>query len=384
MAEKTKSRTGPPAAGKSLLPSTVNKTVTASHEQRRPVSLKVLGEYLGLSPATISMVLNNAPGAKVIPESTQVRVVDAAEKFGYRPSFFARALQSRRTFSIGVLVPQLNDDFCAAILEGIEEVLIGKGYIFLVASHRRQNNLIEQYSRLLMERSVEGLILIDTPTKNHGEWTVPVVCIAGHQKVKNVTNITLNQMEAAELGLQHLYSLGHRDIAFMRGSSYSSDSDDRWKCFQAVARRLGLVIHPELSITIPLSVSSPELGYAPARQLLAASKKFTALVAFNDQAAIGAIRAFRECGIRVPEDISILGFDDIKSAAYQNPSLTTIRQPLHEIGKTAVHALLHRITHNEEPAEKEISISPELIIRESAGPAPPPTVSRSRRPVSPR
>ncbi len=344
---------------------------------KQHASLKILGEYLGLSPATISLVINNAPGAKAISEPTRLRVLAAAKKFDYRPSFFARALQGQRTFSVGVLLPQLNDDYSGSIMEGVEEVLVEEGYFYLTACHHRKPDLIDEYPRLLMDRAVEGFILIDTPTTRHEPWSVPVVAVAGHQQVPNVTNLTLDQRFAAELGLKHLYDLGHRKIAIMRGAACSSDSDDRWNSFREVAIELGIPIDPKLSLTIPLDMSSPEVGYPAACQLLLRKEPFTAIIAFNDLAAIGAICAIREHGLRVPEDISVLGFDDIKSAAYQHPSLTTIRQPLHHIGRTAALKLLRRITHQDTSEELSITISPELIVRQSTGVARSETESSS-------
>jgi DNA-binding LacI/PurR family transcriptional regulator len=353
-------------------PSTKRASPTKQQESsgklwKQHASLKIIGEYLGLSPATISLVINNAPGAKAISEPTRLRVLAAAKKFDYRPSFFARALQGQRTFSVGVLLPQLNDDYSGSIMEGVEEVLVEEGYFYLTASHHRKPDLIEEYPRLLMDRAVEGFILIDTPTTRHEPWSVPVVAVAGHQQVPNVTNLTLDQRLAAELGLRHLYDLGHRKIAIMRGAACSSDSNDRWNCFRKVAIELGIPLDPQLTLTIPLDMSSPEVGYPAACQLLLRKKPFTAIIAFNDLAAIGAMCAIREHNLRVPEDISVLGFDDIKSAAYQHPSLSTIRQPLHHIGRTAALRLLHRITHQDASEDLSITISPELIVRQSTG-----------------
>jgi len=339
----------------------------------RPISLKVLGDYLDLSPATISLVLNNAPGVRSIPQETRDRVLAAAKKFDYRPSFYARAMRQKQSFLVGVLVPELSDGYSVLVMNGIEEVLIEEGYFYLTASHRRKADLIEEYPRMLMDRSVEGFIAIDSALQH--PLSLPVVAVAGHRKIEGVTNILLDHKRAAELALRHLYQLGHRQIAFMRGQTFSSDSDDRWKSLMAVAKELDLQVQPELVVRLEMNLSSPELGYPVVQQLLTHKKPFTALVSFNDIAAIGAIRAFRDYGLRVPEDVSIVGFDDIQGAAYHNPSLTTIRQPLHNMGTTSARVLLERL-RGKKDYQEQIAIVPELIIRESTIPPNPKRIAR--------
>jgi LacI family transcriptional regulator len=334
----------------------------------QPIVLRTLGEYLNLSPATISLVLNNAPGVRSIPQETRDRVKEAAVKFDYRPSFYARSLRKRQSFSVGVLVPELSDNYATQVLAGVEEYLLEEGYFYLTASHRRKPDLIEEYSNLLMDRSVEGFILIDTVQKH--SMKLPVVTVAGHRKIEGVTDVVLDQRRAAELALRHLYKLGHRKIAFMRGGSHSSDADNRWECLMAVARELKLKIAPKLTVQLQLRVSTPELGYGPANELLDSGVHFTALVCYNDLAAIGAIRAFMDHGLRVPEDISVVGFDDIQGASYHNPSLTTIHQPLQQIGVTAARILLQRI-RGQATFPDTVPIMPELVIRESTCPPSP-------------
>ncbi|HZZ41189.1 MAG TPA: LacI family DNA-binding transcriptional regulator [Acidobacteriaceae bacterium] len=341
----------------------------------RPISLRTLGDYLDLSPATISLVLNNAPGVRSIPQETRDRVTAAAKKFDYRPSFFARSLRRRQSFSVGVLVPELSDGYSVLVMNGIEEVLIEEGYFYLTASHRRKADLIEEYPGLLMDRSVEGFIAIDTALQH--SLPLPVVAVAAHKPLPGVTRIVLDHQRAAELMLRHLYQLGHRRIAFMRGQSFSSDSDDRWKSLMTVAKELSLEVQPELVVQLQLNLSSPELGYPVAPQLLATKRSFTALVAYNDISAIGAIRGLRDHGVRVPEDVSVIGFDDIQGAAYHTPSLTTIRQPLNSMGNTAARTLLQRIRGGpNQDYPEQIPIVPELIIRESTLP---PNPSRTRK-----
>jgi LacI family transcriptional regulator len=334
----------------------------------QPISLRTLGEYLNLSPATISLVLNNAPGVRSIPQETRDRVTEAAAKFDYRPSFYARSLRKRQSFSIGVLVPELSDSYTTQVLAGVEEFLIEEGYFYLTASHRRKPDLIEEYPRLLMERSVEGFIVIDTILEK--SLSLPVVVVAGHRKIEGVTNVVLDQKRAAELALRHLYQLGHRKIAFMRGGSHSSDADDRWHCLMAVAKDLKISVLPELTVQLQLRVSTPELGFAPTNELVDGGGDFTAIVCYNDIAAIGAIRALMNHGLRVPEDVSVVGFDDIQGAAFHNPSLTTIRQPLHEMGTVAARILLQRI-RGQASFPDVVPIHPELIIRESTCPPRP-------------
>jgi LacI family transcriptional regulator len=342
----------------------------------QPISLRTLGEYLDLSPATISLVLNNAPGVRSIPQETRDRVMDAAAKFDYRPSFFARSLRKRQTYTVGVLVPELSDSYAAQVLDGVEEYLLEEGYFYLTASHRRKPDLIEEYPRLLMDRWVEGFVVIDTVLEKSLN-SLPVVVVAGHRKIEGVTNVVLDQRRAAELALRHLYQLGHRKIAFMRGGSHSSDADDRWNCLMAVAKELKLAVLPELVVQLHLRVSTPELGYEPVNELIQRGGEFTAIVCYNDIAAIGAIRALMNHGMQVPNDVSVVGFDDIQGAAYHNPSLTTIRQPLHQMGMVAARILLQRI-RGQATFPDIVPIHPELVIRESTCP-PNPKRTRVKR-----
>lgn len=338
----------------------------------QPASLRTLGEYLNLSPATISLVLNNAPGVRSIPQETRDRVVEAAAKFEYRPSFYARSLRKRQSFLVGVLVPELNDSYTTQVLAGVENLLMEEGYFYLTASHRRKPDLIEEYSLMLLDRQVEGCIVIDTQLTH--PMKLPVVAVAGHRKIEGVTNVALDQRRAAELMLRHLHKLGHRKIAFMRGGSHSSDADDRWKSLMAVAAELRVDVLPALTVEVMSREATPELGLDPTRELLSRGVYFTALVCYNDLAAIGATRVIREHGLRVPEDISLMGFDDIESASYNTPSLTTIRQPLRQMGVVAAHTLLKRI-RGVETFSNVAPILPELVIRESTCP---PNAGRTR------
>jgi LacI family transcriptional regulator len=329
----------------------------------KPVTLRLLAKLLNLSTATISLVLNDAPGARGIPQETRARVIEAASRFNYRPNFTARSLQNGRGRLVGVLVPELNDLYSTSVLQGLDEVFIEEGYFYLTACHLRKPDLIELYPNLLKGRSIEGFILIDTIlTKDPG---LPAVVVAGHKKIEGVTCVALNQRRAAELLVGHLYELGHRKIAFMRGGDHNSNSTERWECLMAVARQMGLNIPVELKVRTAGVDSAKSIGYEPVTILSNRRIEFTALVCFDDLAAIGAIRFLKHHGLQVPKDISVVGFDDIESAGYLNPRLTTIRQPLTEMGRIAAQTLLRRIRGQIPPSE-EILVEPSLVIRESA------------------
>jgi LacI family transcriptional regulator len=313
----------------------------------------------------VSVVLNEVPG-RSIPEATRERIRKAALKFNYQPSFLARSLRNRRTMTIGILVPVLADGYHAEVMTGIGDSLLEEKYFYFIAHHRHRADLIEQYPRMLISRGAEGLITIDTNLVD--KLPLPVVAIAGHRCVDGVTNVVLDNQRAAELSLRHLYDLGHRTLAFMRGQPYSSDSDARWQGIVQVAQDLGLIIRPELTIQLTKDLTSPELGYPVVKQLLTSHRGFTAFLSFNDIAAIGCIRALHDVGLRVPHDVSVVGFDDIKEAAFQTPSLTTIRQPLHQMGALAVQTLLQQLRPSGNRERTHIAVAPELIVRESTGP----------------
>jgi LacI family transcriptional regulator, galactose operon repressor len=334
-----------------------------------PLSLKELADHVGLSPTTVSLVLNQSPVANSIPTATKRRIFAAAQKFSYRPNFVARSLRTQRSYTVGVVVPEVSEGYESTVLSGIEDRLIEEGYFYFVASHRHRPDLIENCPRMLLERSVEGLIAVDTPCRDH--LAIPIVAVSAHDQVEGVTIIELDHRRAASLALEHLFQLGHRRIAVIKGQAFSSDTEVRWRSIADAAGRLGLEVNPQLVAQLSEYDPSPEVGYHATQRLLAAHEPFTGLFAFNDVSAIGAVRALREAGLRVPEDVSVIGFDDIKSAAFQNPSLTTVRQPLRQMGELAAKTLLGRIgkpNHSDYP--RRLIVEPELVVRESTCQAP--------------
>lgn len=345
---------------KKVVPSRDSSAPTAD----QPVNLKFLAESLGLAPATVSLVMNRSPASWSIPERTKDRILAEAERLNYRPNFLARSLRHQRSFTIGVVVPEVSEGYAALVMSGIEDDLLQEGYFYFVVSHRHRADLIEEYPKILLDRAVEGIIAVDTPCER--ALSVPVVSVSGHREVEGVTNIVLDHSLAARLALTHLFQLGHRKIAFIKGQVFSSDTEPRWRAITDAAGELGLRVNPKLTAQLEGDSSSPALGYEVAKELLVSGGHFTAIFAFNDVSAIGAIRAIREAGRAVPGDVSVIGFDDIPSAAFQYPGLTTVRQPLRRMGEIAAQTLLQRINKSKNSrSPKSITVEPELIIRES-------------------
>ncbi|HVZ18777.1 MAG TPA: LacI family DNA-binding transcriptional regulator [Terriglobales bacterium] len=330
--------------------------------------MKELAEHLGLSPTTVSFVINRAPMADSIPQKTKDQIWAAARQFRYRPNFFARSLRTRRSFTVGVMVPEVSEGYAATVLSGIENHLLQIGYFYFVVSHRHRKDLLQEYAQLFVDRAVDGLIAVDTPWRR--EFSAPVVTISGHRVNGGVTNIVLNHNSAAEVAIRHLFELGHRKIALIKGQDFSSDTEVRWKAIMEAAKKLGAPIPEKLTVQMEGNSPSPEVGYVATKKLLAkAGSNFTALFAFNDVSAIGAIQALREAGAQVPQDVSVMGFDDIEAAAYQNPRLTTVRQPLRKMGEIAAETLLKRIGQPGIKTPKQVVVEPELIVRETTGPS---------------
>jgi len=331
------------------------------------VTLKTIAEHLRLTPGTVSAALNNSSAARSIPEHTKQRILAAARELNYRPNFFARSLRLQRTYTIGVIAEEIGDAYGSLIISGIEQHLRQNNFLFLTVIHRHDKKLLQTYAQMLQSRGVEGFITVDTSITETP--ALPTVAVAGHQTLAGVTNIVLDHKRAARMALQHLQSLGHEEIAFLKGQTFSSDSLVRWDAIVEVAEELGVRIRPELTVQIEGTDSTPVIGYPVGKQLLARKKPFTAVFAYNDISAIGAIWAFREAGLRVPQDVSVVGFDDIPGAAFGNPALTTVRQPLLRMGQIAAQTVIERI-EGRGTYVAEIAIEPEFVVRESSGPAP--------------
>ncbi len=339
----------------------------------KSIGLKGLADYLGLSPATVSLVMNGSAVADTIAQETKDLIFEAARKLNYKPNFFARSLRIGRSLTIGVMVPEVSQGYNATVLSGIEDYLLQEGYFYFLASHRFRPDLIDEYPQMFLQRSVDGLIVVSTTWRR--QLPIPVATVSSHDEVQGVTNIVLDHRRAAEVALRHLVELGHRKIAVIKGQDFVPDTEIRWNAIAAVAHELGVPISPKLTVQIERNSPSPEQGYRVTQELLASNEPFTALFAFNDISALGAMRAIDEFGWRVPRDVSVVGFDNIETAAYHIPGLTTVQQPLRKMGKMAAESVLRRLSRVDNEFSRiaaKIIVEPELIVRGTTAAAPVP------------
>jgi DNA-binding LacI/PurR family transcriptional regulator len=337
----------------------------------------------GFSPSTVSLVLNEVALSRYVAASTKEHIRAVASKLGYRPDASARSLRSRRSHTIGIMVSDISDPFCTLILQGIEKTLHPTTYLPIIMIAHNQRLQFERHLEMLMERRVEGLILVANWL--FGEFDqlaeleksqIPTVAVGRDLTVRRVRSVQVDNETGGYASLRHLYELGHREIAVLRGPSELGDSDVRWQGIQRFAAEAGLVLAPDRVEQLAAAVEATsgfEEGLRLTAAMLERGVRFTAVLAFDDLTGLGAIRALRQAGRRVPEDCSVIGFDDVPHAAVNTPGLTTIRQPMEQMGSLAARWVLDSLGNAKSaPAEEAPTLSgtlhlfpPELVVRES-------------------
>ncbi|MGH9684101.1 MAG: LacI family DNA-binding transcriptional regulator [Candidatus Acidiferrales bacterium] len=342
------------------------------------ITLRDVAYKSGVSAATVSIVLNSAPLARYIPPTTKDRIEKAARKLGYRPKLLSRFLGAKRNHTVGVMVFDITDPYCTLILRGIENSLYQASYVQILTDVHNQRGRFERYLEMLLARPIEGLVIVanwlfvdidllaDIEKRN-----IPAVMIGRELRTASVSSVMVDNEAGAHLAMEHLYSLGHRKVAFIRGPKMLIDSVPRWRAVRSFARSVGLEIDPALVVDLPDSLdpnSGFEGGFRLTEELLKRKKRFTAVMAFDDMTAFGTIRALARAGLRVPEDCSVIGFDDVIPAGLSVPSLTTVRQPMEALGSAAVGIVMEGINAAAEEREYQAThrkLAPELVVRES-------------------
>jgi DNA-binding LacI/PurR family transcriptional regulator len=342
------------------------------------VTIRDVAKESGFSSTTVSIVLNNAPLARYIPANTKKRIERAAQKLGYRPNQFARSLRSKRSHTVGVMVFDMTDPYCNLVLRGIENTLYQSSYLPILTDVHNERSRFERYLEMLLDRRIEALIVLanwlflDINLLGDLEKSsIPTTMIGFELKTDSVSSVIVDNEVGGYIALEHLHSLGHRKIAFIRGPKALTDSSPRWRGIRNCAKECGLELDSRLVMDLPESrdpISSFESGYKLTEDLLRQKRPFTAVLAFDDMSAFGAIRALNRAGVRVPEQCSVIGFDDVATSAIYSPALTTVRQPMESMGASAVGIVLDGI--NAVLEKREISathrkVAPELVVRES-------------------
>lgn len=345
---------------------------------RRHVTLLDVARASGFAVSTVSIVLNEAPLSRYVAAETREQIRSAARELGYHPDAFARSLRRMRSNTVGIIVSDLSDPFCTPILRGIENGLQETGYLPVLMDARNQGSLFERYLELLLQQRAEGLVVVASwmfsPLKvlpDIGKNQVPILVVGRDLVNWNVGSILIDNDAGGYLAMQHLYDTGHRRIAVLRGPEEIFDSGPRWAGVQRFAAENGNRLDEGCVRELPALVdpaSGFENGVQLTRDLIQSGRPFTGLLAFDDLTALGAMRALRDAGRRVPEDCSVIGFDDISFAAISNPALTTIRQPMQEMGVIAAREVMQAIQireRGEKPPAHLHLMPPTLVVRES-------------------
>ena len=362
------------------------------------VTLLDIAKACGYSVSTVSIVLSEAPLSQNVAASTRDQIRKMASQLGYHPDAYARSLRRRRSQTIAVLAYDLSDPFCIPIVHGIQAGLHTVDYLPLLVDAQTQRKLFDSYLRMILERRAEAVIviaswifqetnLLEDIEKNK----VPIVIVGRDLTGKKVSSLLVDNDAGGAMAMRHLIDLGHRDIAIVRGPEELFDTEPRWAGVQRAANEAGIDVDRRLVFQLPNlvdSISGFEGGLRCSKEMLASGRPFTAVLAFDDLTALGVIRGLTEAGLKVPCDCSVVGFDDVLPAAVSTPGVTTIRQPLKEMGLRASKWTLQAIKspeHSRKPA-KLFKAPPELVVRMSTAPPPsalaPQASHQSRTPKS--
>jgi DNA-binding LacI/PurR family transcriptional regulator len=351
--------------------------------QRRSghVTLLDVARACGFSVSTVSIVLSEAPLSQYVAATTREQIRNMARQLGYHPDAYARSLRRRRSQTVGVLAFDLSDPFCTLIARGIQAGLQPAGYVPLLMDAQTQRRLFDTFLKMILERRAEGVIVIASWVFEETNLLadieknrVPIVIVSRDLTARGISSVLVDNEAGGAMALRHLLDLGHREIAVIRGPEEMFDSEPRWAGVRRAAAEAGIEFDPKLVLQLSNLVdpaSGFEGGIECAQQMLVSRRPFTAVLAFDDLTALGVVRGLSCAGARVPEDCSVIGFDEILPAVVATPGITTIRQPMKEMGLVAAQWVLEAIEARElgvaQPAKFHQAL-PELVVRMSTAP----------------
>jgi LacI family transcriptional regulator len=344
------------------------------------VTIKDVAAASGFSNTTVSLVLNDRPSARRISQPTRSHIWQVANRLGYNPNLFARSLRSNRSQTVGVVVFDITDPYCAQILRAIEIGLGPSGYFPILIDLQNDELNFRRSLDALQSRRVEGIIAIANPTyldtglfSEFARRGLPAVVIGRNLKGSPISSVAPDNHKGARQAFRHLHELGHTKIAFIRGPEAMADSIERWQGFESYAQEAGVALDPRLILELKGRNSTSLEAYTLTEKLVKRGIEFTALLGFDDLTACAAIRALTKAGLRVPTDCSVVGFDDIPSSAFYNPSLTTVQQQLDRQGTRGAEIIQELITARLEArtlVPKHEKLEPTVFVRDSSAAAP--------------
>jgi DNA-binding LacI/PurR family transcriptional regulator len=337
---------------------------------QKPISLKEIARLARVSHPTVSRALKGSP---LISQETRDRIQRIAAEYGYRPNRNARSLVTHRSNLIGCVVTDIADPFIGEVISGVERIAVQHEYSILLTNSGADPERETRAVRSLLERAVDGVLVIaamagGATSPYFTEREIPIVLINNHHPGNNIHSIGVANSDSAKRITQHLLELGHSQIAYI-GNKLGGEADkDRYRGYRTALKQAGIKFAPEFLVP---SESSLDGGYRGMTQLLDLPQQPTAVFCFDDITALGAYKAIDNAGLQIPGDISVAGFDDLFFSSYLRPSLTTIGQPMREMGERAMSLLLDMIplTRNGKAPQKTNEVIPgALMIRESTAP----------------
>jgi len=337
--------------------------ITVSNLMSRRVTLSDVAEKVGVSSQTVSRALNNKPD---VSEETRRQILRVARQLGYRPNAVARSLSAQQSHTLGIITPHLNDPFYATVVANLEKEARRRGYtsfVSFIEYEYHPQDALSAYESIL-QRQVDGLVLLapDPRTYEKIDFPVPLVSLAGPINHPQVINIDIDNIDGAYQAVRYLTELGHRQVGVICGPQHTKATADRLEGARRALAEIGSSLDPSY---IQRSEDwSLDQGYKAAKLLLAQQSNLTAIFCQNDWLALGAYRAIREHNLRIPDDISVIGYDNVPVCLYVSPPLSSVQQPKATLGKLLAQLLINAVEQGVTDSQTML-LRAELIVRDS-------------------
>lgn len=320
-----------------------------------------------VAPSTVSYVINNGP--RPVSVEAREQVLKAIAKLGYHPSDVARSLRTRRTQTIGLIIPEITNPYYGEMVQAVEEASFKHGYTVILchSGHVREREMA--YSQVLRSKQVDGVIFLPvTPDLGpvHSLTRAGIQVVILERVVPGYPSIVADEQHAGYLATRHLLDLGHRRIGCIVLAEDSTSSTARAEGYRSALLEAGILPKKQWIVESEYGYAAGEMA---AHEFLKVSRPPTAVVAHNDLMAIGAMKAFGDAGLKIPSDVSVVGFDDIAAASYVQPGLTTIAYPKRQMGREAVEILLNLLGSKEKTIPGTLKLTVNLVVRGSTAPA---------------